>query len=241
MTAVTHLRSAFAAACTVALGACATDGMGKVDPDLEMPRYESLDREGRFEIRQYASYIVAETTIEGSYDDAARQAFQRLAGYIFGGNQGERKIAMTAPVASEAQTPEGERIAMTAPVESLRQTSAEDAAAPNDGARPEAGLGEDARWRTSFMMPSRYTLENLPEPNDDRVQFSERPARKMGVIVFNGFVTDETVRQRLDELQAWLRQRGQRVAGPYVLARYNDPLTLPWNRRNEIQLPLENS
>lgn len=238
MTAWKPLRSVVAAACTVALGACATDGLGKVDPELETPRYESIERQGRFEIRRYAPYVVAETTVEGTYDEAARQAFRRLAGYIFGGNQGDRKISMTAPVASEVDASSGQRIAMTAPVESTRQEAPSDAASANANT---PGLSEEMQWRTSFMMPSRYTLENLPQPNDDRVTFAERPARQIGVIVFDGFVTDAIVRQRLDELQAWLTQHGQRAAGPYTLARYNDPLTLPWNRRNEIHLPLEGS
>lgn len=228
MTTRTPLHSVLAAACTFALGACATDGMGKVDPELETPRYESLEREGRFEIRQYAAYVVAETTVEGEYDEAARKAFRRLAGYIFGGNSGQNKIAMTAPVASESVREKGQRIAMTAPVESTQSESA----AP--------GTDIKGQWKTSFMMPSQFTLQDLPKPNDERVVFAERPARTMGVIVFNGFVTDAVVAQRLDELKDWLQAGGKRWSGPYTLARYNDPFTLPWNRRNEIHVRLEN-
>lgn len=227
MTSRTPFRSVLAAACTVALGACATDGMGKVDPALETPRYESVEREGRFEIRQYAPYVVAETTVEGEYDQAARQAFRRLAGYIFGANRGQNKIAMTAPVASESLEDAGERISMTAPVESVQSENV------------EPGLDGKAKWKTSFMMPSQFSMENLPKPNDDRVVFAERPARTMGVIVFNGFVTDAVVAQRLDELKAWLQARGKQWTGPYTLARYNDPFTLPWNRRNELQIRVE--
>jgi hypothetical protein len=201
--------------------------MGKVDPALEMPRYESVEREGRFEIRQYAPYVVAETTVEGEYDEAARQAFRRLAAYIFGANSGQNKIAMTAPVASESTEDDGQRIAMTAPVESVQSENV------------EPGLDRKAKWKTSFMMPSQFSMETLPKPNDDRVVFAERPARTVGVIVFNGFVTDAVVAQRLDELKTWLQARGQQWTGPYTLARYNDPFTLPWNRRNELQIRVE--
>ena len=72
-----------------------------------------------------------------------------MAGYIFGKNRGERKIAMTAPV---TQT-EGKKIAMTAPV-------------------TQAASGEDgARWRIQFMMPAEYSLEALPEPLDPAIRF----------------------------------------------------------------------
>lgn len=65
----------------------------------ESPKYEVLEKDGNFEIRKYSSYIVAETMIEGNYDDSSGKAFKILAGYIFGKNKGEKKIAMTSPVA----------------------------------------------------------------------------------------------------------------------------------------------
>ena len=37
----------------------------------EGPKYTVLTKEGDFEIRQYSSYVVAETTIEGDFDNAS--------------------------------------------------------------------------------------------------------------------------------------------------------------------------
>ena len=68
--------------------------------------------------------------MQGDEDDG----FRVLAGYIFGGNAGE-KIAMTAPFSRA--------------------------------------------WRASrmaFMMPAQYALEDLPEPQDQRVAFRQEPA-----------------------------------------------------------------
>ena len=64
------------------------------------------------EIRNYGPRIAAETTVFGDEDKALSDGFRRLAGYIFGGNHGSAKIAMTAPVARQS----GQKIAMTAPV-----------------------------------------------------------------------------------------------------------------------------
>lgn len=83
----------------------------------------------------------------GSYSEAGNAGFRRLAGYIFGGNRGDEKIAMTAPVAMAPYS--GQRIAMTAPVDSAR-----------DG---------NGGWRIAFYMPAGYTLESLPQPLDPRV------------------------------------------------------------------------
>jgi hypothetical protein len=206
------------------MAACATgSGTGKIDPSLEMPKHTVLFADGRHEVRRIAPLIVAETVVEGDYDEATRSAFRILAGYIFGGNRAKQKIAMTAPVAS-AVDDESETIAMTAPVESVP--------APADG-------DQTPRWKTSFMMPSAYTLDTLPEPNDARVRFVERPSRCVAVSIFDGFTTDTAVRERTDALRAWLDARGLASDGETTVARYNDPLTLPWNRRNEVWVALD--
>jgi hypothetical protein len=67
----------------------------------EEPAHEVLGRVGEAEIRRYGPRLVAETTASGREGDARDQGFRRLAGYIFGGNDGDARIAMTAPVAQE--------------------------------------------------------------------------------------------------------------------------------------------
>ena len=67
------------------------------------PDYIVLERINGLEIRQYPSLIVARTFVKGNFGEAGNMAFKRLAGYIFGGNSNDEKIAMTAPV---TQTPD---------------------------------------------------------------------------------------------------------------------------------------
>jgi len=68
---------------------------------LEEPSYEVLRSTDAYEIRAYDSYIVAEVDVDASARSAGNQAFRVLAGYIFGDNQDEQKMKMTAPVESE--------------------------------------------------------------------------------------------------------------------------------------------
>ncbi len=67
--------------------------------DIEMPKYRVVKKLGEVEIREYPSLILAQTSLKKSdYDQEGSNGFRTVAGYIFGGNQSQQKIAMTAPV-----------------------------------------------------------------------------------------------------------------------------------------------
>lgn len=66
-------------------------------PNLETPTYEVLQRKKDFEVREYEAFAVAETKSEGG-GLASGSGFNELAGYIFGGNEEEKKMDMTTPV-----------------------------------------------------------------------------------------------------------------------------------------------
>jgi hypothetical protein len=67
----------------------------------EHPTFTVLEKDDKVEIRQYDSYIVAETVIEGTFEGAGNDAFHILAGYIFGKNDKGVKIDMTSPVTQQ--------------------------------------------------------------------------------------------------------------------------------------------
>jgi effector-binding domain-containing protein len=66
--------------------------------NVETQQYMVKEKFGDIEIRNYGKSIVAKTSTYGDYDKASGSGFGKLAGYIFGGNAEEQKIAMTAPV-----------------------------------------------------------------------------------------------------------------------------------------------
>lgn len=66
---------------------------------IESMKYSVIKEFEGFEIRSYPEQIVASTQLSAkSYEEAARAGFRTVAGYIFGGNQSQEKIAMTSPV-----------------------------------------------------------------------------------------------------------------------------------------------
>lgn len=64
--------------------------------------YSVLKTIGDMEIRRYPEALTA-TVLRpgGTYKEISNAGFRSLAGYIFGGNEGGKKIAMTAPVHME--------------------------------------------------------------------------------------------------------------------------------------------
>ena len=184
---------------------------------LEEPKYSVLKEYENFEIRNYASYLVAEVDIEGSYNKSGNEAFRILAGYIFGDNQSSTKMNMTAPVESEAIQP-SERMNMTAPVFSNKNVNG---------------------YTYRFVMESKYTQETLPVPNNSKIRITEIKDRVMAVISFSGRWSQKNFEKHEQILVNDLKNEGIGVASEAIYARYNAPFT-PWFlRRNEIMYEID--
>ena len=182
---------------------------------LEETEYTVMLKDGDFELRRYKPHIVAETHLEGDFDEVGSVGFRRLYKYISGNNRPQKDIAMTAPV---GQTNEAQEIAMTAPV-------SQDQA--------------DGHWRVTFMMPAEFTLATLPEPLDPEVKLRQAPARLMAAYRYSGTWSRTRYLEREKLLREWLEANGLREAGSPVFARY-DPPFMPWFlRRNEVLIPVE--
>ena len=181
---------------------------------VEESAFKAVLFEGAFEVRDYPARVVAEVTVGGDQKEAANSGFRLLAGYIFGGNKRRQSIAMTAPV---AQAPVSEKIAMTAPV---TQTP---------------GAGE---WVVRFTMPSAYSMETLPDPNDPRVLLRALPPTRFAVLKFPGLARSDVVAAKTVELGALVKSHQLRATGPVSLAQYDPPWILWFMRRNEVMIPV---
>lgn len=68
----------------------------------ENQKYRLVQKEAQFEIRFYPASTFAKIYSPGTnYKSVASSGFNKLAGYIFGGNDQNKRIAMTAPVRME--------------------------------------------------------------------------------------------------------------------------------------------
>ena len=166
--------------------------------DIEEPTWILVDTIEDVELRDYAPTVRATTRLDNA--DQSGSGFQRLAGFIFGGNE------------------TGERIAMTAPVEET--------------------LYQDAPTM-AFTMPSGYSLEDLPQPNDASVVLESMPGRTLAAIRFSGWATSGKISRKTEQLMQTLAQNGIATVGDPALNQYNPPWTPPFLRRNEITVEVQ--
>lgn len=203
---------------TAAIGL--TAGTSLARESIEIPDYEVTATHELFEVRRYAPRLVAEVEVEGEGRKAANAGFRVLADFIFGNNEARGSIAMTAPVDRRATST---TIDMTAPVD-RREVEGED---------------EEPRWVIAFTMPSKWTMETLPKPRDERVHIREIAPKTYAVMRFSGAPSEAKVERRMEVLDRAVREAGLTPSGePPTYARYDPPWTLPMLRRNEILLEL---
>jgi hypothetical protein len=211
------LQGLFLAVASALMGACSVFG----DPGVEIIPYTVLQTEGDVEVRHYDRILMVTTPKAEGFDDNQKDPFFRLFDYISGENSVSEKIAMTAPVLMQDQAREekqGEKIVMTAPV----------FMSPSEGGNT-----------MSFVLPASYTYETAPKPKNPDVKLEEIKDYTVAVIRFSGFLSDDNIEQNRQKLSAWVEGAGYKAEGPYQVAGYNPPYTIPWLRRNEVLIPVE--
>lgn len=203
---------------------------------VEEPVFDLAMQEGAFEVRIYPALVAAQVTINGTRSETVNAGFRLLADYIFGNNQGKKKIAMTVPV-------------MQAPSQTTDQTTSPTTAT---GSGTVAGKSEviamtapvlqtqtDGAWTVQFVMPKTYTLQTLPTPNNTQVRLVQLPPTRFAVVRFSGLAGESDIAENTSALTTFMDKHQLRPAGAPTLARYNPPWTLWFMRRNEIMVPLE--
>jgi hypothetical protein len=183
---------------------------------IEEPVYEVLLETKYYEVRRYQPYIVAEIEVNDDFRRAGNSAFRVLAGYIFGDNEPQQEMAMTAPVESR----KGVRMNMTAPVTSQARNG-------------------DGPYTYAFVMERKYTMDTLPKPDNPDIRLVQRPERVMAVHRYSGTWSEERYREHEKRLLDALAVDRVDITGIPVFARYDAPFT-PWFlRRNEIMVEID--
>jgi DNA gyrase inhibitor GyrI len=186
---------------------------GPIVSDVEQAKYEVVEAYDNIEIRDYAPMIVAEAEVSGDRKVAINQGFRMIADYIFGNNAPKQNVAMTAPVIQQP----AETIAMTAPVTQER-------------------AGD--RWKVRFVMPANYTIDTLPQPNNDTVKLEQIPSKRFAVVRFSGTASEDSLQIHTHALNRFIKDHALNALAQPTYAFFNPPWTLPFLRRNEVMVEI---
>ena len=91
----------------------------------------------------------------------------------------------------------------------------------------------------TFVLPSKYTLETIPIPLNDKIEIKMVPAKKVATIQYSGFINSRKIKDNATKLLSWLENNEfTSLSEPYS-AGYDPPWTIPFLRRNEVHIEIE--
>jgi len=178
----------------------------------EVP-YQVKQSDRSFEVREYGPRIVAEVEATGSREKALSEAFNTLAGFLFGKNSPQSHVELHKSVVSPK-----EKLSMTVPVTTQ-------------------SIGPST-IRMRFFMPTTYLMENLPVPDDKRIKVFELPSQRFAVLRFSGSARKDNFDRHWETLKKILDRKGLTPTGEPFEAYYNPPFTPIFLKRNEVCVPL---
>lgn len=89
----------------------------------------------------------------------------------------------------------------------------------------------------SFVMPSSFSEETLPTPNDPAVKIEKTKDTYMAAIKFGGYASDSKIREYSEKLKKLLDEKEISWYGNSRYLGYNPPFQL-FGRKNEIIVPV---
>ncbi len=92
--------------------------------------------------------------------------------------------------------------------------------------------------KMSFIMPSKYSLDDLPSPDNIAVTLNKQLPRTVAVVSYKGFSNDAKMEKYKQILIAELKKNDLTPLGEFMFLGYNPPYRLV-NRKNEIMVEIQ--
>ena len=93
---------------------------------------------------------------------------------------------------------------------------------------------KDEGYYMQFYLPSKFTKDNAPLPNNPDIKISTIKEGHFAVIQYSGRASENNFFKHRDILNQKLLEDNININGPAIRATYNGPFTLPMMRRNEV-------
>ena len=91
----------------------------------------------------------------------------------------------------------------------------------------------DALSCMGCVLPSNYTKDNLPKPNDGTISIKTSTQEYAAAIEFGGYANDEEIKKYAAKLENALRANDIVYYGNFRFLGYNPPYQF-WGRKNEM-------
>lgn len=104
---------------------------------------------------------------------------------------------------------------------------------------PVTTVLNDSGLQMSFVLPSGYYADNVPNPRDERITIRELEPRKIATIRFSGHLNRGKYMQKKHELVEILERESIVVKGNAFLMQYDPPWVLPMLRHNEVAIEVD--
>ena len=89
------------------------------------------------------------------------------------------------------------------------------------------------KYEMAFIMPSNYSIDNLPKANSDELNIYEEPGLVKACITYSGFSNAVKEQKYIKKLQLILNENSIEHKSDFEVLIYNAPYQL-LNRKNEI-------
>ena len=166
--------------------------------DKKNNQYTVIKKIDNIEIRKYNKLIFASYTPESLSE--RNNSFRNVAGYIFGENDKNEKIAMTSPVVVKFHN----------------------------------------KNEMAFIMPEKYSMSNLPNPLNEKIDVYYEKKSVKAVIQYSGYSNEKIEIKKINELKKKLKSNKISHGNDFELLVYNSPFDFI-NRRNEITVSIDSS
>ena len=95
---------------------------------------------------------------------------------------------------------------------------------------------EDLRvYNISFVMPKKYSMEDLPKANTSLVSIKQKSLGDVAVLTFGGWANESRSINYKKKLALLLEKKSIKTQGGFMIARFNSPLALMF-RKNEVMV-----
>ena len=94
------------------------------------------------------------------------------------------------------------------------------------------------QWMISFVVPKKFNLQNVPQPDNQSVKIKNNPDLKVIAITFSGLFSDANIKENEAKLRNYIKEKGLKIEEPAIYAGYNAPWTLWFLKRNEVLFKL---